>query len=238
MVLARSSHHFFNLQQGSNSKVWRSLDSETNPPGPVIPARPPLFKTRSSSLPAPGTKKMDSGKSQARVGRGSVSNENNILLDPEVLTDYPTQVLVLTVLVCTLYFVFSQHFSYLTPAQCFDFSYLTPTQCFDNPANVLEAVLYTNIDQTLLNSLHGLLNCEISGLDCHAITKEYRTLFHCIHMLHLFCNALVRVISLAVSGQCSHIILGIICLSVQKSFKQNFSFLGEPIFIRFLHSCS
>ena len=102
MVLARSSHHFFNLQQGSNSKVWRSLDSETNPPGPVIPARPPLFKTRSSSLPAPGTKKMDSGKSQARVGRGSVSNENNILLDPEVLTDYPTQVLVLTVLVCTL----------------------------------------------------------------------------------------------------------------------------------------
>lgn len=36
--------------------------------------------------------------SQNRGGRGSVSNENNILLDPEVLTDYPTQVLVLTVL--------------------------------------------------------------------------------------------------------------------------------------------
>ena len=28
-------------------------------------------------------------------------------------------------------------------------------------------VLYTNIDQTLVNSLHGLLNCEIVGLDCH-----------------------------------------------------------------------
>ena len=35
----------------------------------------------------------------SHCGRGSVSNENNVLLDPEVLTDYPTQVLVLTVLV-------------------------------------------------------------------------------------------------------------------------------------------
>lgn len=72
------------------------MDSETNA-GVVIPSRPPLFKN--SSMPVPGTKKMDSGKSQSRVVRGSVSNENNILLDPEVLTDYPTQVLVLTVLV-------------------------------------------------------------------------------------------------------------------------------------------
>ena len=53
---------------------------------------------------------------------------------------------------------------------------------------------YTNIDQTLVNSLHGLLNCEIGGLDCHVITTEYRTCVYCIHMYHLFCNALVRVI--------------------------------------------
>jgi len=26
-------------------------------------------------------------------------------------------------------------------------------------------LLYTNIDQTLVNSLHRLLNCEIGGLD-------------------------------------------------------------------------
>jgi len=33
-------------------------------------------------------------------------------------------------------------------------------------------VLYTHIDQTLaVNSLHGLWNCEIGGLDCHGITK-------------------------------------------------------------------
>jgi len=67
-------------------------------------------------------------------------------------------------------------------------------------------LLYTNIDQTLANSLHGLLNCEIGELDCHVITTEYRTRVHCIHMQHLVCNALVHVIYLRVSGQCSHTI--------------------------------
>jgi len=45
-------------------------------------------------------------------------------------------------------------------------------------------LLYTNIGQTLVNSLQGLLNCEIGGLDCHVITTEYRTrvLVYCIHM--------------------------------------------------------
>jgi len=38
-------------------------------------------------------------------------------------------------------------------------------------------VLYRNIDQTLVNSLHGLLDCEIGGLD-YVITTEYRT---CVH---------------------------------------------------------
>jgi len=47
-------------------------------------------------------------------------------------------------------------------------------------------VLYTNIDQTLVNSLHGLMNCEIGGLDCRVITTEYRTRVHCIHRSHLF----------------------------------------------------
>jgi len=31
-------------------------------------------------------------------------------------------------------------------------------------------ILLTNIDQKLVHSLHGLLNCEIGGLDCHVIT--------------------------------------------------------------------
>ena len=34
-----------------------------------------------------------------------------------------------------------------------------------------------NIDQTLMNSLHGLLNCEIGELDCHVITAEYKIMY-------------------------------------------------------------
>jgi len=45
-----------------------------------------------------------------------------------------------------------------------------------------EHILYTNIIQTLMTSLHGLLTCEIGGLDCHVITTEFRTRVHCIHM--------------------------------------------------------
>ena len=46
----------------------------------------------------------------------------------------------------------------------------------------LEHVLYENIDQTLVNLLHRLLNREIGGLDCHVITTEYIIHVHCIHM--------------------------------------------------------
>ena len=45
-------------------------------------------------------------------------------------------------------------------------------------------LVHGNIDQTLVNSLHGLLNSEIGGLMCHVITTEYRTRVHCIHMYH------------------------------------------------------
>ena len=58
-----------------------------------------------------------------------------------------------------------------------------------------------------MNSLHGLLNCELGELDCHVITRKGRKRVRCIHMLHLLCFALVHVIYSGVSGQCSHIIL-------------------------------
>ena len=72
--------------------------------------------------------------------------------------------------------------------------------------NLLVLVLYTNIDKTLVNSLHRLLNCEIGALDCRVITTEYRTRVNCIHMYHLFGNALVRVIYSVVSGEYSYTI--------------------------------
>ena len=66
--------------------------------------------------------------------------------------------------------------------------------CKDN----FSSILYGNIDQTLVNTLHGLLSCEIGG---YVITADYRTRVHCIHMYHLFCNALVHVIYSVVSGR-------------------------------------
>lgn len=72
----------------------------------------PLFRTqRSSSMPTPRSQKAPPGVPAGaaeedeelalapRSSRVSVSNEDNVLLDPEVLTDFPTQALVLTVLV-------------------------------------------------------------------------------------------------------------------------------------------
>jgi len=38
--------------------------------------------------------------------------------------------------------------------------------------------LYRNIDQTLVNSLHGLLNCEIGGLEFCVITADYLPSVH------------------------------------------------------------
>jgi len=67
--------------------------------------------------------------------------------------------------------------------------------------------MYTNIDQKLVNSLHGLLNCEIGGLECRVITIEYRTRSHCLHMYHLFCNAFVHVIYSVVLGQYSYTLI-------------------------------
>ena len=57
------------------------------------------------------------------------------------------------------------------------------------------------LDEKALAACMALLNCEIGGLDSHVITTEYRTRVHNIHMLHLFCNALVHVIY---SGQYCH----------------------------------
>jgi len=42
-------------------------------------------------------------------------------------------------------------------------------------------VLHGNIDQTLMKSLHGLLNFEIRGLDCRVITAEDISRVHWKH---------------------------------------------------------
>ena len=73
--------------------------------------------------------------------------------------------------------------------------------------NHWHTILYRNIDQNLVNSLHGLLNCETGGLDCRVITRENRTRVDCIHLKHILYNVLVRVIYSVDSGQYSYTIL-------------------------------
>lgn len=79
----------------------------------------PRFKTqRSSSMPTPKAQKSEDGGRLSpglddqdedsltpKDGTSRVSNEDNVLLDPEVLSDYPTQALVLTVLVSILFYL-------------------------------------------------------------------------------------------------------------------------------------
>ena len=55
----------------------------------------------------------------------------------------------------------------------------TWTPFFSNMMFWCELIVYKLWPDT---ALHGLFNCEIGGLDCHVITTEYRTRFHCIHM--------------------------------------------------------
>jgi len=72
--------------------------------------------------------------------------------------------------------------------------FLNASYCYVLVNGHYSVVLYTNIDQKHVHSLHILLNCEIGGIDCRVFTTEYRTRVHCIHMYHLFDNALVHVI--------------------------------------------
>ena len=54
----------------------------------------------------------------------------------------------------------------------------------------MNLVVYTTIDQTLVNSLNGLLNCEIGGLDCRVYNIHVSIVYTCITFLQCIgpCN--------------------------------------------------
>uniref|UniRef100_A0A8D9APP4 Neurofibromin n=1 Tax=Cacopsylla melanoneura TaxID=428564 RepID=A0A8D9APP4_9HEMI len=80
----------------TDTKIWRSLDLGQ---GAQNPARPPLCRVqRSSSVPGNADSPENGSAAKNRGERGSVSNESNVLLNPEVLKDFATQALTLTVL--------------------------------------------------------------------------------------------------------------------------------------------
>ncbi|KAJ8986296.1 hypothetical protein NQ317_010008 [Molorchus minor] len=105
-----TTQHQVKRKNSTANKCWRSLDltqSHFIQANSVI-ARP-LYRTqRSSSMPVqqiPTSNVLNRENRSPEVGattnrstRTSVSNENNVLLDAEVLTDFSTQALVLTTL--------------------------------------------------------------------------------------------------------------------------------------------
>lgn len=161
--VARNNTHLMQNQVNS-PKVWRSFDADSS-------TRPPLFKTRSSSMPTPGSKKLDntkSGLNLPRSGRGSVSNENNVLLDPEVLTDYSTQVLVLTVLATLVRNTTDENEARILYEYLAEASVVFP-RVFPVIHSLLDAkinsVLSLSQDQAILNAVQSIIQNMIACED-------------------------------------------------------------------------
>lgn len=93
-------------------KVWKSLEIDPPQPPPRPPQRSSSLSGQSAPLAEPKVRDLKCRLEcyanevqifhrlyfKVRTERLSVSNENNILLDPEVITDSTIQVLTLTVL--------------------------------------------------------------------------------------------------------------------------------------------
>ncbi|XP_021368387.1 neurofibromin-like isoform X2 [Mizuhopecten yessoensis] len=162
--------HLQQAQQANSPKGWRSLDIE--------PQRPPLYKTRSSSMPIPGSKKEagKSGMTQPRSGRGSVSNENNVLLDSEVLTDYPTQVLVLTVLATLVRNTTDENEARIIYEYLAEASVVFP-KVFPVIHSLLDAkinnVLLLCHDQAILNAVQSIIQNMIAAEDASQQQLSY-----------------------------------------------------------------
>ncbi|XP_076386906.1 neurofibromin 1 isoform X1 [Megachile rotundata] len=129
-----------------------------------------LFKTqRSFSVPTTKeTKPTEETESKNRSARVSVSNENNILLDPEVLTDFSTQSLVLTVLVTLVKNSTDENEQRILYEYLAEASVVFP-KVFPVIHNLLDAkinsVLSSCHDQGILNSVQAIIQNIIACED-------------------------------------------------------------------------
>lgn len=129
-----------------------------------------LFKTqRSFSVPtAKETKSSEEPEPKNRSARVSVSNENNILLDPEVLTDFSIQTLVLTVLVTLVKNSTDENEQRILYEYLAEASVVFP-KVFPVIHNLLDAkinnVLSFCHDQCILNSVQAIIQNMIACED-------------------------------------------------------------------------
>ena len=91
-------------------KVHKSVDNSVSSGSvAVMPDNNSASSSRGRGSPEDSTIAADDIDENGRINaknrnsRVSVSNEDNVLLDPEVLTDFPTQALVLTILVSKMF---------------------------------------------------------------------------------------------------------------------------------------
>ncbi|XP_044590361.1 neurofibromin-like, partial [Cotesia glomerata] len=135
-----------------------------------------LFKTqRSFSVPTTKEPKPaeDSG-SKNRSTRVSVSNENNVLLDPEVLTDFSTQTLVLTILATLVKYSTEDSETRILYEYLAEASVVFP-KVFPVIKNLLDAkitsVLFTCHDQAIVSAVQAIIQnmiaCEDTGQQLH-----------------------------------------------------------------------
>lgn len=142
---------------------------------PVISTRPPPKTQRSSSVPTPcrGHKHHEL-KDQGN--RGSVSNENNILLDPDVLTDHTTQALLLTVLATLVRNTTDENEARILYEYLAEASVVFP-KVFPVIHSLLDAkinnVLSLCHDQAILNSVHNIIQNMIACEDANANQLSY-----------------------------------------------------------------
>jgi neurofibromin 1 len=88
-------------------KVHKNVDTSVSTANyAIMPDNVSTSSSRGRGSPEDNTIAADDIDNRRRVrdnknrnSRVSVSNEDNVLLDPDVLTDFPTQALVLTILV-------------------------------------------------------------------------------------------------------------------------------------------
>ncbi|XP_034188157.1 neurofibromin 1 isoform X2 [Osmia lignaria lignaria] len=124
---------------------------------------------RSFSVPiTKETKPTEETESKNRSTRVSVSNENNILLDPEVLTDFSTQSLVLTVLVTLVKNSTDENEQRILYEYLAEASVVFP-KVFPVIHNLLDAkinsVLSSCHDQGILNSVQAIIQNIIACED-------------------------------------------------------------------------
>ncbi|XP_071054810.1 neurofibromin isoform X2 [Onthophagus taurus] len=163
------------VESSAAGKSWRSLDLSQSP-GPLTR---PLYRTqRSSSVPEPQNPTPNALNTDAqcptvapnknRSTRVSISNENNILLDPEVLTDFQTQALVLTVLATMVKYSTEEHETRILYQYLADGAVVFP-KVFPVIYNLLDVkinnILASSNDPVLLNAIRCIIQNMIACED-------------------------------------------------------------------------